>query len=182
MLSTITAEECRIISQRLSAKVDLTNDLPACIFQEKNLDFWFFERSLLGDVDLFEELLVESNAQFSRGVGIIYSWASAECKGRLLDGEDPEASVLELKQQQFGGELALDLPSFYFDTNFEWLAYESSYEEWGVLAMDRALSETRLAKFLNQEFIGARDLWRLSKLDNFNGKLARIFLKNYFNG
>ena len=181
MLFTITPEECRLIAQRLLEKVDLTNDLPAQIFQEKNLDFWFFERSLLGDLDLFEELLAKSNAQFSRGVGMIFSWAAAECKGRLLDCEDPEDSVLELKRQQFGGELALDLPNFYFDIDFEWVAYESSYEEWGVLAMDRAVADTQFAKFLNEEFMSVGDLWRISKLEDFNGKLARAFLKNYIN-
>ncbi|MFJ4257456.1 hypothetical protein ACIP01_10985 [Pseudomonas monteilii] len=179
MLSTITTEECRLIAQRLSEKVDLTNDLPALIFQEKNLDFWFFERSLLGDLELFEELLVKSHAQFTRGVGIIFSWASTHYKGRLLDGEAPGSSVLELKHQQFGGELALDLPNFYFDTNFEWLAYESSLEEWGVLAMDRSLANTQFAKFLNQEFMSIGDLWRISKSGDFNGALARAFLKNY---
>lgn len=179
MLSTIATEECLQIMRKLSTKIDITNDLPACIFREENLDYWFFERSLLGDLDLFEGLLVESHAQFGRAMGVLFSWSSADCKGRLFDGKDPEASALELKRQQVEGDLAHDLPNLYFDTSYEWLAYESSFEEWGVLAMDRALANTPFASFLNREFMNIAELWRLSTLDDFNGKLSRAFLRSY---
>lgn len=49
----------------------------------------------------------------------------------------------------------------------------------GVLAMDRSLINTDFAGYLNREFISIGEAWRLSKLEDFNGMLARAFLHNY---
>lgn len=178
MLTIIPQGKCQHIAQTLSMQIDTTKQLPERMFIGGNLNYWFFERPLLGNLDLFEGLLIESFKQFSSGVGILFSWNTPDCIGRLLDGADPEKSVLELDRQVFKNtELAF--PDAFFSETHEWLAYESTVEEWGVLAMDRSLENTDFFDFLNREFISIGELWKLSKLDDFNGALARAFLKTH---
>ncbi|NSX22859.1 hypothetical protein HTV13_23910 [Pseudomonas putida] len=180
MLFTIAPEECQRIGQKLALKLDITNDLPARVFLQPNLDYWFFERSLLSDLGLLESLLIESHRQFSSGMGVLFSWGTPDCTGRLFDGSSTEESVFELQRQSFRPpNTPLELPHLVFSPTHEWLAYESAFEEWGVLAMDRSLINTEFAGYLNREFISIGEAWRLSKLEDFNGILARAFLRNY---
>ena len=179
MLHTIAPDVCQSFVQNLVLKIDITNDLPARIFIEKNLNYWFFERSLLSDLDLLESLLIESHRQFSSGMGVLFSWGTSDCVGRLFDGRCAEESVLELQRQSFPSNTRLEMPHLVFSPTYEWCAYESAFEEWGVLAMDRSLMNTEFAGYLNREFVSIAEAWRLSKLENFNGMLARAFLRNY---
>ena len=180
MLSTIAPEECQRIEQQLALKLDITHDLPARVFLEPHLEYWFFERSLLSNLELLESLLIESHRQFSSGMGVLFSWGTPDCTGRLFSGSATEESVFELQRQSFRPpNTPLELPHLVFSPTHEWLAYESAFEEWGVLAMDRAFAETAFAEYLNREFISIGHAWKLSKLEDFNGLLARAFLRNY---
>lgn len=179
MLYTIAPEECQSFVRKLARKIDITSDLPAHIFLDQNLCYWFFERSLLSDLDLLESLLIESHLQFSSGMGVLFSWGTRDCVGRFFDGRNTEESVLELQRQSFLSDTPLEMPHLVFSPTYEWLAYESAFEESGVLAMDRSLINTDFAGYLNREFISIGEAWRLSKLEDFNGMLARAFLHNY---
>lgn len=90
MLYTIAPEECQSFVRKLARKIDITSDLPAHIFLDQNLCYWFFERSLLSDLDLLESLLIESHLQFSSGMGVLFSWGTRDCVGRFFDGRNTE--------------------------------------------------------------------------------------------
>jgi hypothetical protein len=64
-LTKLEHQELCQIAAMLSSRLELNKDLPGTVFRDSGLEFYFFERPLLSNVDLLDNLLCSSFKVFS---------------------------------------------------------------------------------------------------------------------
>ncbi len=163
-LSLIDTEESFELFDRLSKLININGELPDNIFKEEGFTFWFFERELIDFTDILSGLISASRLAFQLDVLVKFSGHNTN-SGNLfsLDGVDTASDVLNLQKEFrdfFGG--TADYPIFFFNKSFDWLAIESAYEEFGVLALKTNCDSDDFVAFLNSYFISAEHLTQLS--------------------
>ncbi|QDQ28821.1 hypothetical protein FNU76_22075 [Chitinimonas arctica] len=126
-----------LLSERLCQVIDWSKDLPENIFHENDYRFHFFERSVLDNSELLRGI-VESNWRtyvtdsfVSFGVPKTIAYAQF-----ILEGDKIEHELVTLQNKFkdfFGG--TVNYPIVLSNKNLDWFAFESAYEELGVLAV-----------------------------------------------
>ncbi|QKV64940.1 hypothetical protein HUW52_19285 [Pseudomonas sp. 43A] len=142
-LSKIDIEESIQIAKMLSSRIDFKKDLPAMVFSDVGLEYYFFERPLLSFADVLNELCCLNYQVFSAKVFVLFGNPhSGACY--LLDGQDVEEDIGNLSagfRDFFKG--TVDYPMVIGNLDGDWLAFESACEEYGVIALNSAGSSHR---------------------------------------
>ncbi len=173
--------ETTYLINKLSTLVDFKKDLPLNLFKGETYKFWFFERPLLGYTDLVQGLALRSYIDYE--TDLLVKFSGSEIAENLLycvDREKSEAKIEWLSRNSldfFCGKVGY--PIVLFNRSFDWVAFESAFEEFGVIAVKEAASESGFCKYLNQEFISFDDFLSLAKGTNSEGLMAKEFLKYY---
>lgn len=164
----------------LSTKIDFGRDLPANVFLSKGYDFWFFERPLTDFLEGLTALVSASYCDFSSDVFISFSGTS-EKVCFLFDGKDVQTSTELLSigfRNFFNGEVGY--PMIIGDLGFNWLAYESAYEEFGVLALKSRSNCPSFKQALQQDFLASTQFQELQFKHEVMIKVVKAF-HEYFN-
>lgn len=186
MFLTANSTDSRL-SEKLRSVVDWNKDLPEYVFLSRAYNFFFFERPIVYSGALLENLFA-FNAQCYSADSFV-SFGIPESAGYaqfFFDEVKPELRVSILQQgfrDFFGG--AVDYPVLLTNKNIDWIAFESAYEELGVLAV-RSDSD-HADKFINlfeaEAFISCEqmkvDTPGFLHLFKIYGDLIHILRRNY---
>ena len=121
----------------LSGVINLNKDLPVNVFVRDGLLFWFFERPLFCFFDVLVGLISESISSFKSNVIIKFSGGEplvSPCFS--IDGDDVDKDAFWLSKNFeifFNGKVGY--PVILRNSTFDWIAFESSREEFGVIAV-----------------------------------------------
>ncbi|VVN09836.1 hypothetical protein PS682_03823 [Pseudomonas fluorescens] len=174
-------EELFLLLNRLSGVVDLSKDLPANIFMGDELVFWFFERPLICLVDVFAGLVAESVSSLISSVFIKFSGAEfLEQSCFSMGGKDVNEDVIWLNEGAddfFGGKVGY--PIYFFNGTFDWVAFESAYEEFGVIAVKSSALKKDFEMYLNANFISMRELRELASGSLIEARIAKALIDSY---
>lgn len=171
----LESEDSRRITQDLSSFVSFATDLPAMVFRTSDFEFWFFERSLVSFSDVLIELISASYEGFSSAVFIRFG-GDSENTCFLLEGVDVEGDVEFINKgfrDFFAGEV--DYPMIIGNLEFDWLAFESAHEEFGVLAVKSSLNISSFSKMLKKNFISQTDFQKLAGQHEVMDKIVKAF-------
>ncbi|MBD9563234.1 hypothetical protein [Pseudomonas sp. PDM09] len=171
----LESEDSHHITQDLSTVINFATDLPAMVFRASDFEFCFFERSLVSFSDVLIELISASYEDFSSDVFIRFG-GSSENTCFLLDGVDVEGDVEFINKgfrDFFAGEV--DYPMVIGDLEFDWLAFESAHEEFGVLAVKSGLNVSSFSKMLKKNFISSRAFQKLAGQHEVMNKIVKAF-------
>lgn len=166
---------------RLSGVIDLNKDLPMNVFVGGGYLFWFFERPLLCFFEIFSGLVSNSVSSFKSDVFIKFS--GGERLGNScfsFDGSDLEKDVCWLSknfESFFDG--AVGYPMVLCDSAYKWVAFESAYEEFGVIAVKEAELEKSFYEYLNSNFISMDELAELASGCTAEGIIAKALSSSY---
>jgi hypothetical protein len=176
--------DCNDISDvvgKLSNVLDFEKDLPSNVFIKNNLCFWFFERPIIDYGVLLSELVSISYLMFGSGVYVKFSGdkkASGTCF--LFNGVDVSEGV-ELMGRKFsdfsGGTLGY--PICIFNEECNWVALESAYDEFGVIAVDSEKASKEFLDFLNLNFISRAEMLSLEAGGDAMGMDAGALVRSY---
>lgn len=171
----LESEDSSRVTQDLSNFVNFATDLPAMIFRASDFEFWFFERPLVSFSDVLIELISASYESFSSAVFIRFG-GSSENTCFLLEGIDVEGDVEFINKgfrDFFAGEV--DYPMVIGNLEFDWLAFESAHEEFGVLAVKPSLNVSSFSKILKKNFISSTDFQGLTGQHEVMDKIIKAF-------
>lgn len=169
------------IVEALSELVIFDNDLPMKVFNGKEFDYWFFERPLICYLDMMEGLIKESLTGFESDVFVKFSGDrvfSGSCF--FFEKDNFEAGVKWLSEgfkNFFGGTVGY--PIVIFNGDLDWVAYESSREELGVIALNKSAVNKNFISYLNSEFITVDQLRELASRDLVESITAKCLLESY---
>ncbi|WP_409316864.1 hypothetical protein [Pseudomonas sp. KCJK9016] len=172
------SEKSLQIMSDIEKMVDFDRDLPANVFRSKGYVFWFFERPLIDFVEGVTELVSASYKDFASDVFISSSGGGETCF--LFDGKDIGASAELINsgfRNFFGGEVGY--PMVMGDLGFNWLAYESAYEEFGVLALRGDSDCPSFAEALQRNLLSSDQFQVLESEHEFMVKVVKAF-REYF--
>ncbi|WP_081015312.1 MULTISPECIES: hypothetical protein [Pseudomonas] len=173
-------ELSRLIGE-LSGMVDFKKDLPTNLFVGNGFKFWFFERPLLDFVDVFSELVSESLSSFGGDVFIKFSgeeFLVDSCFAINGDTVDADASwVSDNFEDFFGGRVGY--PVVLFNGAFDWVAFESLREEFGVIAVKVSSFQNGFFEYLESNFISCDGLSKMSSSSSVEGLIAKAFEFSY---
>ncbi|MCU0124088.1 hypothetical protein N8H41_08870 [Pseudomonas vlassakiae] len=146
--------------ERLGSVIDLNKDLPANLFIDGEYVFWFFERPLLSYLDIFLGIVNESIISFKSDVHIKFSGGenlAGSCFS-ITGGEVREdvAAVMRKFDDFNGGKIGY--PIIFFNDGFEWIAFESAYEEFGVMAVKASALKGEYVKYLDSSLISGKEM------------------------
>lgn len=180
-ISKIEDLELTFFLDRLTGIIDFNKDLPMKVFTSGGLSFWFFERPLLCYVDVCVGLILKSVSSFKSDVFVKFSGGEALEKSCFsVDGSDLERDVFWLNKRFesfFDGTVGY--PIILCDSAFDWIVFESAYEEFGVIAVrDSALNE-EFNEYLNLNFISKDTLAELAAGSSVEGKTAKALMSSY---
>ncbi|MFD2884569.1 hypothetical protein ACFS4T_26640 [Pseudomonas lini] len=108
-------------------------------------------------------------------------WKLGKIHVFLLDGVDVEGDVEFINKgfrDFFAGEV--DYPMVIGDLAFDWLAFESAHEEFGVLAVKSSLNVSSFSKVLKKSFISSRDFQKLAGQHAVMDKIVKAFHGYFF--
>lgn len=166
---------------RLSGVIDFNKDLPMNIFVGDRFLFWFFERPLLCYFDVFAGLISKSVSSFKSDVFIKFSGGDPlENSCFSLDGTDLERDIPWLSRRFdsfFDG--AVGYPIVICDGACSWVAFESAYEEFGVVAVKKSELQEDFYECLNSNFISMDELAQLASGSSAEGKIAKTLISSY---
>ena len=166
---------------RLSGVIDFNKDLPMNIFVGDRFLFWFFERPLLCYFDVFAGLISKSVSSFKSDVFIKFS--GSERLGNScfsLDGSDLEKDVRWLSKKFesfFDGTVGY--PIVLCDSACKWVAFESAYEEFGVVAVKKSEIQEGFYEYLNSNLISMDELAELASGCTAEGIIAKALISSY---
>ena len=166
---------------KLSGVVDFDKDLPKNIYFAENLSFWFFERPLLDFHELFLGLISESLCSFESDVFIKFS-GGEQLAGSCfsIGGSDAGKDACWITkgfEDFFKGTVGY--PIIICNGRFDWLAYESANEEYGVIALRGVDRKTRLYNYLNANFISLDELAELEAGSLAESVIAKALISSY---
>ncbi|RON99334.1 hypothetical protein BK674_18005 [Pseudomonas moraviensis] len=174
-LTKLEQQEMRQITAMLSSRIELNKDLPEMVFRDSGLEFYFFERPLLSNVDVLDDLLCSSFKVFSTRAFALFSAPLANiCY--LFDGENIQKGVEELSvgfRDFFKG--TVNYPVIMGNVSFDWLLFESAYEEYGVLALDSQQASNEFSEFLSCNLISSPVFQSLKGHDKALDKIIAAF-------
>jgi hypothetical protein len=154
-ISTVDPEQSRSLVDGLSEIIDFKKDLPAYVFVGGRFRFWLFERPLFDFLELFSTLIENNFSNFDSNVAIKCSGSNLIDSTFLsLDNKNVETDVLTIHkdfQDFFGGKPGY--PIVIFNEKFDWVAFESAYEEFGVLGVREGACKSGFLKFLDANLI-----------------------------
>lgn len=176
-----------LLSEELRCAVDWDKDLPEYVFLSRGYKFFFFERSIIDNGDLLLDLL-SSNAQ-SYTADSCVSFGNPNSAGYaqfFFDEIEPKSrvSILQTGFRDFFGGM-IGYPVVITNKNLDWIAFESSHEELGVLAVrsDDCRAEKFIDHFEPEMFITCEqmkvDAPAFLHLLRVYGELIHILRRNY---
>jgi len=176
-----------VLSEELRRVVDWDKDLPEYVFRSRGFKFLFFERPIIDNGDLLFDL-ISSNAQ-SYTTDAWVSFGSPHAAGYAqfyFDEVDlaPRVSTLQKDFRDFFGG-SVDYPVLMTNKNLDWIAFESSHEELGVLAVrsDGGRARKFIDRFKAGTFIACEQMEAGTpaalQLQGAYGRLIQILHKNY---
>lgn len=177
----VSYEQLSGIVDDLLRFIDFDKDLPLNIFLGDQYDFWFFERPLISFVDVFRGVVSESLSNFSSQVFVKFSGVevlSDSCFS--INGDDVERGVSLINQgfkDFFGGRVGY--PVVFFNGSYDWIGFESSREEFGVIAVRMASRQEGFFKYLESNFISCDEISDLCFDASAEGVAARAFACSY---
>jgi len=168
---------------KLSGFIDFDKDLPMNVFTGGDFSYWFFERPLLCFFDIFAGLISESVSSFNSNVFIKFSGReplAGSCFS--VDGSDVDRDAfwLSKKSENFFNGI-VGYPIILCDGACDWVAFESAYEEFGVIAVRSTVLQTGFYEYLSSNFISMDELARLAAGSSVEGVMAGRFISSYSN-
>lgn len=179
-ISKVENLELSLFLGDLTRVVNFNEDLPGNVFKGE-MRFWFFERPLLAYLDIFSGLVSTSVACFESEVYIKFSGRellSGSCFS--LDGREVSRDVEWLSrsfESFFEGQVGY--PIIFCDKKFRWVAYESAYEEFGVIAVKESLFEMGFHDYLSSNFISVSELGSLASGASIENMIAKALIASY---
>jgi hypothetical protein len=180
-LSKVEFKEVNRITAALSKHLDLEKDLPGMVFLDSGLEYYFFERPLLSTTEVLSELVCLSYEMFSTDVFTLFS-TPPDCSCYLFDGNNVEEGVEALSsgfRDFFKG--TVDYPMIMGNLGFDWLLFESAYEEFGVLALSTASAKLKFSEGVGRNLIHSKEFQGLKGRDETLDKIIDAF-HVYFEG
>lgn len=174
-LTKLGLQELSQLTAMLSSRLELTKDLPEMVFRGSGLEFYFFERPLLSNVDVLDDLLCSSFRVFSTRAFALFS-APLTSTCYIFDGQNIQEGVEELSagfRDFFKG--TVNYPVVMGNMSFDWLLFESVYEEYGVLAFDSRHASSDFSEYLSSNLISSTALQGLKGHDKSLDKIIAAF-------
>jgi hypothetical protein len=141
----------------------------------------FFERPLLSYFEVFAGLISKSVSSFRSDVFIKFSGSEPlESSCFYLDGNDLERDIPwgdKRFENFFDG--AVGYPIVLCDGACSWVAFESAYEEFGVVAVKKSELQDVFYENLNSNFISMDELADLASGSSVEGKIAKALISSY---
>lgn len=161
--------------------INLNKDLPMNVFVGGEFLFWFFERPLLCFLEIFSGLVSSSVSSFKSDVVIKFS-GSERLEGSCfsVDGSDLAKDVRWLNKRFesfFDG--AVGYPIVLCDSTCKWVAFESAYEEFGVVAVKKTELQEGFYEYLNSNLISMDELAELASGRTAEGIIAQALISSY---
>lgn len=182
-MTILKVEHGELVSllDRLSGVIDFNKDLPMNVFVGDGFLFWFFERPLLCFFEIFEGLISQSVSSFKSDVFIKFSGGEPlENSCFSIDGTDLERDVFWLsKRFENFFEGAVGYPVTLCDGVCNWVAFESAYEEFGVVAVKKSELQKEFYEYLNSNFISMDELVELASGSSTEGTIAKALISSY---
>lgn len=173
-LSKVEFKEVNRITAALARHLDLEKDLPAMVFLDSGLEYYFFERPVLSSTDVLSDLVRLNYEVFSTDVFALFSAPSGLCY--LFDGNNVDEGIEVLNsgfRDFFKG--TADYPMIIGNLGFDWLLFESAYEECGVLALDSQQASNEFSEFLSCNLISSPVFQSLKGHDKALDKIIAAF-------
>ncbi|WP_122612493.1 hypothetical protein [Pseudomonas viridiflava] len=174
-LTKLEHQELSQIVAMLSNRLELNKDLPEMVFRNSGLEFYFFERPLLSNVDVLYDLLCSSFKVFSTRAFALFS-APLTSTCYLFDGENIQEGVEELSvgfRDFFKG--TVNYPVVMGNVSFDWLLFEGACEEYGVLAFDSRHTSSEFSECLSCNLISSAEFQSLRGYDKTLDKIIAAF-------
>lgn len=174
-LTKLEHQELNQITAMLSNRLELNKDLPEMVFRDSELEFYFFERPLLSNVDVLDSLLCSSFKVFSTSAFALFN-APLASTCYLFDGENTQEDVEELSvgfRDFFKG--TVNYPVVMGNVSFDWLLFESACEEYGVLAFDSRHASSEFSECLSCNLISSAEFQSLRGYDKTLDKIISAF-------
>lgn len=174
-------EDLNSFLDRLSGVINFNKDLPMNVLVGGGFLFWFFERPLLCFTEIFSGLVSSSVSSFKSDVFIKFSGGellSNSCF--FFDGSDLEKDVRWLSKRFesfFDG--AVGYPIVLCDSACKWVAFESAYEEFGVVAVKKSELQESFYEYLNSHLISMDELTELASGCTAEGIIAKALISSY---
>lgn len=166
---------------KLSGAIDFNKDLPSNVFVGSGFIFWFFERPLLSFVDLFSGLVSESLSSFESDVFIKFSGRELLADSCFsINGSDIDKDALWVSKKSenfFGGKVGY--PIILFNGTYDWVAFESAREEFGVIAVRESILQNSFFQYLESSFISSNELAELASGTSADSAIAKAFFSSY---
>jgi len=177
----VEKKDLSFLLDRLAGVIDLNKDLPMNVFVGGGFLFWFFERPLLCFFEVFAGLISNSVSSFKSDVFIKFSGGEAlEGSCFSVDGTSLEKDINWLSknfEDFFDGSVGY--PILLCDRGCNWIAFESAYEEFGVVAMKKSELKEGFYEYLNSNFISMDELAKLASDPSAEGKVAKALISSY---
>lgn len=174
-LTKLEHQELRQMTAMLSSRLALNKDLPEMVFRDSGLEFCFFERPLLSNVDVLDDLLCSSFKVFSTRAFALFSAPLANiCY--VFDGENIQEGVEELSvgfRDFFKG--TVNYPVVMGNVSLDWLLFESACEECGVLAFNSRHASSEFSECLSCNLISSAEFQSLKGHDKTLDKIITAF-------
>lgn len=157
--------------------IDLNKDLPSNVFINDDYEFWFFERPIVDYRDMMLGLFSTNFKYFNKTILMSFgNIATDSFDIYQFDNANEEEVYKEIEKSW------IEYPTIISNINCDWLAFESAYEEIGVIGFNKKNIElTGFLEFLNENFIKSEDLVRMSNTPESGYFFeAKVFTENYF--
>ncbi|MGN8276594.1 hypothetical protein [Pseudomonas sp. SMN5] len=174
-------EDLNCFLDRLSRVINFNKDLPMNVFVGGGFLFWFFERPLLCFFEIFSGLVWNSVSSYKSDVFIKFS--GGERLGNScfsFDGSDLEKDVYWLNKKFesfFDG--AVSYPIVLCESACKWVAFESAYEEFGVVAVKKSELQEGFYEYLSSNLISMDELAELASGRTAEGIIAKALISSY---
>ncbi|TWC10871.1 hypothetical protein FBY06_1591 [Pseudomonas sp. SJZ085] len=166
---------------KLSGFISFDKDLPMNVFVGRDFSYWFFERPLLCFSDIFAGLISESVSSFNSYVFVKFSGGEPLTESCFVfDGSDVDRDVswLSKKSENFFNGV-VGYPIVLCNDACDWVAFESAYEEFGVIAIRSTGLKTGFYEYLSLNFISMDELSELAAGSSVEGVVAGRLISSY---
>ncbi|AZF56248.1 hypothetical protein [Pseudomonas sp. R11-23-07] len=177
----VEKKDLSFLLDSLSSVIDFNKDLPMNVFVGGGFLFWFFERPLLCYFETFASLISNSVSSFKSDVFVKFSGGEALANSCFsVDGTNLEKDINWLSKSSenfFDGSVGY--PVILCDSSCNWVAFESAYEEFGVVAVKKSGLKGGFYEYLNSNFISMDELAELASGPSAEGKVAKALISSY---
>lgn len=180
-ISKLESEELFALLERLSGVVGFDKDLPMNVFVGGGYLFWFFERPLLCFFEVFKGLVLQTASRFHSNLFIKFSGGKPlenSCFSSGGDGLERDISWLSKSFENFF-EGAVGYPVALCDSACNWVAFESAYEEFGVVAVKKSGLKNGFCEYMDSNFISMDEFVKLASGFSVESKIARALVSSY---